>query len=161
MLHVPGSLHFQTQHARRCWRPPEQCCYPLLSITILLRMVVEGRAACLRPALGPAAQTFMAPMPCLQVQATAAGRLDACIIWWELLMDQEGAIRIGTAPDWVPAIPGSRRMDQMPQAWRDHWKQCWAPVPPQAVVACGHNLQVESASACCKRTSHAALVQEI
>ena len=71
-------------------------------------------------------------------------------------MDQEGGIRISTAPDWAPAQPGSRRTGQMPQAWRDHWKQCWAPVPSRLTVAGGHKLQVDLASAVCKRTSRAA-----
>ena len=141
LLHVAGGLHFQHQHARRCWKPPDQCCYSLLSLVILAGDL-EGRAACSRPAVAPAAQTLRAPMSCLQVQATAAGTVDACIISWVLLMDQEGCIRISTAPDWVAAKPGSRRKDQMPQAWRDHWKQCWAPVPARPEVACGHNLQV-------------------
>ena len=118
-------------------------------------MVLEGRAARLRPAFASATRPFMAPMSRLQVQATAAGRVDACIIWWELLMDQGGAIKISTAPDWVPAQPGSRGADQMPQGWRDHWKQCWTPVPSRPMAACGHSLQVDFAFVRCECTSHA------
>ena len=79
-----------------------------------------------------------------QVQANQAGKLDAIIVWWQLDLDQAGAITLDTAPAWTKGrattasangglhhMQYSRHADdgaQPQQQWRDHWKQCWTSV---------------------------------
>ncbi|GAX73790.1 hypothetical protein CEUSTIGMA_g1241.t1 [Chlamydomonas eustigma] len=70
----------------------------------------------------------------VKVPITAAGSAHAVVIWWQLDMDPEGSILLSTAPSWIQkSMDPCQGADDGPlegvsQGWRDHWKQCWAPL---------------------------------
>ncbi|GMH34112.1 hypothetical protein BSKO_01946 [Bryopsis sp. KO-2023] len=63
----------------------------------------------------------------VQVQISSSGSVDAVLLWWELYFDPEKDICLSTEPAWIDCQKVDP-LENVPQGWRDHWKQCWAPV---------------------------------
>ncbi|KAG2485028.1 hypothetical protein HYH03_016231 [Edaphochlamys debaryana] len=87
----------------------------------------------------------------IQVPVTADGTAHAVLLWWQLGMTKEGpaeaaesgsgsgegpALLLSTAPEWVQGRPEAGGdggpLGGFEQRWRDHWKQCWAQLTPEA-----------------------------
>jgi protein arginine N-methyltransferase 7 len=51
------------------------------------------------------------------IQCDYDGRIDAFIMWWNLDMDEEGQIQLGTIPVWCYDDPEQAKNVQ----WREHW----------------------------------------
>ncbi|KAH9515598.1 Protein arginine N-methyltransferase 7 [Bulinus truncatus] len=52
----------------------------------------------------------------ITLTALESGRVDAFVMWWDLVMDPQGAIILSCSPCWT------RNMTS-PVPWRDHWMQ--------------------------------------
>lgn len=63
---------------------------------------------------------------------TQPGTAHAILVWWQSSIDQQGLEMISTAPCWVSTVSDGADgcVGGLGQEWRDHWKQCWAPVGP-------------------------------
>ena len=74
---------------------------------------------------------------CFQIPIVDDGRADAIVVWWTLDCDPDGAIQLSTQPVWIES-------SHEQQKWRQHWKQCWAPLPSVTVQKTTHlTLQFE------------------
>ncbi|CAF1630395.1 unnamed protein product [Rotaria magnacalcarata] len=51
------------------------------------------------------------------IQCDYDGRIDAFIMWWNLDMDEQGEIQLGTIPTWCYDDPEKAKNVQ----WREHW----------------------------------------
>ncbi|KAK3799169.1 hypothetical protein RRG08_051443 [Elysia crispata] len=54
----------------------------------------------------------------VEVRALQDGKIDAFVMWWDLIMDPQGEITLSCAPCWVRG-----KEETIP--WRDHWMQAF------------------------------------
>lgn len=74
------------------------------------------------------------------IQCDNDGQIDAFIMWWNLDMDEQGEIQLGTIPGWCYEDPEKAKNIQ----WREHWIQgIYYPREPKMVKANDQVLEVK------------------
>ncbi|XP_049811197.1 protein arginine N-methyltransferase 7-like isoform X1 [Schistocerca nitens] len=69
----------------------------------------------------------------VEVKAEVSGTAQMVFMWWELLMDDEGTVKLTCAPAWA-------HPDGVKQPWRDHWMQAVYYLPKELTVTNGETL---------------------